>query len=79
MLKDKGYKVLRSQYPPAKGAENPDINGYIFKMTDYNVLSRGIKNLGGDEFGVYVADTKEEADRIFALDRRVKFVYIDKP
>lgn len=79
VLKDKGYKVLRSQYPPAKGAENPDINGYIFKMTDYNVLSRGIKNLGGDEFGVYVADTKEEADRIFALDRRIKFVYIDKP
>ena len=82
-LKEAGYEVFRSEYPPTKKGvikhilkfnfHDWYINEYVFE----GVGRSSFKALHGDAFAVYTCPDRQSADAIFEKDDRIKYIYID--
>ena len=85
-LQKLGYNVLRSEYPPTKTAvwahvlkhfsfRDLKIWNYTLDCTD----TKALKKRHGDCFAIFGGAniSASDADRQFANDKRIKFVYVD--
>lgn len=83
-LKEAGYEVFRSEYPPTKKGvikhmlkfnfHDWHIDEYVFE----GVERASFEELHGDAFAIYTCPDRKAADAIFAKDERIKYIYIDK-
>ena len=83
-LKESGYKVFRSEYPPTKKGvikhtlkfnfHDWNIDGYVFEGVERSSFSA----LHGDAFALYTYPDRKTADSLFEKDKRLRYIYIDE-
>ena len=73
-LQRMGYNVLMSRVPPIKSSKPATIRNYTFNRFHCPDISL----CDGDCFALFGGEiSQSEADSIFAIDKRIRFVYID--
>jgi len=73
-LQEMGYHVLFSSVPPRESQSSKGIRNYTFNRLHCPDLS----NRDGDCFALFGGEiSQHEADSLFAVDPRIRFVYID--
>lgn len=73
-LQEMGYHLLMSQTPPQQGSEKATIRNYTFNRHH----CPDITACDGDCFALFGGEiSRSTADSLFAIDKRIRFVYVD--
>lgn len=73
-LQEMGYHVLMSRVPPVKSEVGDTIRNYTFNKDRVSDITA----CDGDCFALFGGEiTQSEADSLFAIDERIRFVYVD--